>query len=142
MSDSMNVTANWSYPTAVRFGPGRIAELADACAAAGITRPLLVTDSGLAKLAITKETLTLLNDESFVECAKALGEHLASCNAESDEERVRYAVQLCLAREPSEYELQRLLEVLTVEREAETETAPWTTLARVMLNLDEFITRE
>src|ERR671929_71094 len=33
-------TANWSYPTAVRFGAGRIKELADACRAAGITRPL------------------------------------------------------------------------------------------------------
>jgi hypothetical protein len=33
-------TANWSYPTAIRFGAGRIAELADACRAAGISRPL------------------------------------------------------------------------------------------------------
>ena len=44
-------TANWNYPTAVRFGAGRIAELAEACRAAGIKRPLLVTDPGLAKLA-------------------------------------------------------------------------------------------
>ena len=43
-------TANWSYPTAVRFGPGRIKELPDACRVAGISRPLLVTDAGLAKL--------------------------------------------------------------------------------------------
>ena len=43
-------TANWSYPTAVRFGPGRIAELADALKVAGIARPLLVTDPGIAKL--------------------------------------------------------------------------------------------
>ena len=53
-------TANWSYPTAVRFGPGRIKELADACRAAGISRPLLVTDAGLAKLAITENALGLL----------------------------------------------------------------------------------
>ena len=46
-------TANWSYPTAIRFGAGRIKELADACRAAGIERPLLVTDAGLAKLPIT-----------------------------------------------------------------------------------------
>ena len=46
-------TANWSYPTAIRFGAGRIKELAEACRAAGITRPLLVTDAGLAKLPIT-----------------------------------------------------------------------------------------
>jgi alcohol dehydrogenase class IV len=47
-------TANWSYPTAVRFGTGRIKELAEACQAAGIARPLLVTDAGLAKLPITE----------------------------------------------------------------------------------------
>ena len=55
-------TANWSYPTAVRFGPGRIRELADACRAAGITRPLLVTDAGLAKLPITEKALGLLKE--------------------------------------------------------------------------------
>ncbi|MGB3554177.1 MAG: iron-containing alcohol dehydrogenase [Jannaschia sp.] len=55
-------TANWSYPTAIRFGAGRIAEIADACAAAGITRPLLVTDRGLAKMDITARTLDLLEE--------------------------------------------------------------------------------
>ena len=49
----MSLTGNWSYPTAVRFGAGRISELGDACAAAGISRPLLVTDRGLAGLPIT-----------------------------------------------------------------------------------------
>ncbi len=53
-------TANWSYPTAIRFGPGRIKELADSCRAAGIARPLLVTDAGLAKLAITASAIDLL----------------------------------------------------------------------------------
>jgi alcohol dehydrogenase class IV len=53
-------TANWSYPTAIRFGPGRLKELADACRDAGITRPLLVTDAGLAKLPITERALGLL----------------------------------------------------------------------------------
>jgi len=53
-------TANWSYPTAVRFGAGRIRELPQACAAAGITRPLLVTDRGLAALPITAATLDIL----------------------------------------------------------------------------------
>ena len=51
---------NWSYPTAVRFGAGRIAELPEACEAAGIKRPLLVTDRGLASLPITTKTLDLL----------------------------------------------------------------------------------
>jgi 4-hydroxybutyrate dehydrogenase len=56
----MTITANWSYPTAMRFGAGRISEIADACAVAGITKPLLVTDKGLANLPITAATLDLL----------------------------------------------------------------------------------
>ena len=57
----MTLTANWTYPTAIRFGAGRISEIADACAAAGITKPLLVTDKGLASLPITQATLDLLD---------------------------------------------------------------------------------
>ena len=56
----MSLTANWSYPTAIRFGAGRISEIADACMAAGIKRPLLVTDRGLADMEITTKTLDLL----------------------------------------------------------------------------------
>ncbi len=52
--------ANWSYPTAIRFGAGRIAELADACEQADIRRPLLVTDSGLAAMEITGRALDIL----------------------------------------------------------------------------------
>src|SRR5690606_3190532 len=47
--DPQSLCANWSYPTRVRFGPGRVAELPDACQALGIARPLLITDPGLAK---------------------------------------------------------------------------------------------
>src|SRR6478735_1805174 len=57
--------ANWSYPTAVRFGPGRIKELPDACRVAGISRPLLVTDAGLAKLPITQRAIDLLKAAGF-----------------------------------------------------------------------------
>ena len=56
----MTLTANWSYPTAIRFGAGRISELADACKAAGIAKPLLVTDKGLASMDITTNALGLL----------------------------------------------------------------------------------
>ena len=56
----MTLRANWSYPTAIRFGAGRISELAEACAAAGIKKPLLVTDKGLAGLPITAATLDLM----------------------------------------------------------------------------------
>ncbi|SNR75814.1 iron-containing alcohol dehydrogenase [Puniceibacterium sediminis] len=56
----MSLKANWSYPTAIRFGAGRIAEIGEACAAAGIKKPLLVTDKGLANLPITASTLDLI----------------------------------------------------------------------------------
>lgn len=56
----MTLTGNWSYPTAIRFGAGRIRELPEACAQAGIHRPLLVTDRGLAALPITQATLDIL----------------------------------------------------------------------------------
>ena len=58
----MSSTANWSYPTAVRFGAGRIAELAEACRAADISRPLLVTDRGLVALPVTARALEVLEE--------------------------------------------------------------------------------
>jgi alcohol dehydrogenase class IV len=51
-------TGNWNYPTNIRFGPGRIAELADACRVLGITRPLLVTDRGLGATPMVAEALS------------------------------------------------------------------------------------
>jgi alcohol dehydrogenase class IV len=58
----MTLRGNWTYPTEIRFGAGRISELAGACAASGITRPLLVTDRGLASLPITARALEILGD--------------------------------------------------------------------------------
>lgn len=56
----MQLVGNWSYPTAMKFGVGRISEIADACVQSGITKPLLVTDRGLAGMDITKNTLDIL----------------------------------------------------------------------------------
>lgn len=56
----MKLVGNWSYPTSIRFGAGRIAEIAEACAVAQIRKPLLVTDRGLASFAITQQTLDRL----------------------------------------------------------------------------------
>lgn len=54
-------TANWSYPTAIKLGTGRIRELADACTSLRIRKPLLVTDRGLANLPITQNALGILH---------------------------------------------------------------------------------
>ena len=51
---------NWSYPTAIKFGPGRITELADHCKAVGLKKPLLVTDKALAPLPITAQALEIM----------------------------------------------------------------------------------
>ncbi|MYZ48205.1 iron-containing alcohol dehydrogenase [Propylenella binzhouense] len=56
----VQLAANWNYPTTVRFGTGRIAELAEACRSAGIARPLLVTDPVLRPLPITARALDVL----------------------------------------------------------------------------------
>jgi 4-hydroxybutyrate dehydrogenase len=56
----MSLTGNWSYPTPIKFGAGRIKELPEACAAAGISKPLLVTDKGLANLPVTTATLDIM----------------------------------------------------------------------------------
>ncbi|MEM9197022.1 MAG: iron-containing alcohol dehydrogenase [Pseudomonadota bacterium] len=55
-----SASANWSYPTLVRFGAGRIAELPEACREAGILRPLLVTDRGLAAQPLVAKTREIL----------------------------------------------------------------------------------
>ena len=53
----MSAKANWNYPTAVKFGVGRIKELADHCRALGMHKPMLVTDAGLASLPMTQTVL-------------------------------------------------------------------------------------
>jgi alcohol dehydrogenase class IV len=57
----MELRANWNYPTSVRFGAGRISELADAVKVAGMNNPLFVTDPNLAKLPMTQKALGLLS---------------------------------------------------------------------------------
>jgi alcohol dehydrogenase len=56
----MTATANISFPTAIRFGAGRIAELPQLCRDAGIERPLLVTDPGLAAMPMVGNILAEL----------------------------------------------------------------------------------
>jgi len=46
---NVQITGAWNFPTRVITGPGRIAELPEACRTYGLARPLLVTDQGLAK---------------------------------------------------------------------------------------------
>lgn len=61
----MHTTGNWNYPTAIRFGPGRIQELPDACGELSIGRPLLVTDPGVMHLPWFTGVLARLTHEGM-----------------------------------------------------------------------------
>ena len=77
----MSLTGNWSYPTIVRVGPGRIQELGEACTYAAIERPLFVTDRNLAKLPITHQALGLLKKAGFGESLfSEVGPNPTDCN--------------------------------------------------------------
>ena len=56
------MNATWRYPTEIRSGVGRTAEIADACSAVGITNPLIVTDPGLVDLPPVRSVVGLLAD--------------------------------------------------------------------------------
>lgn len=58
--DVKSSRADWFYPTTIRFGAGRVAELPHVCKELGLSRPLLVTDSGLAELPIVKKVAASL----------------------------------------------------------------------------------
>jgi alcohol dehydrogenase class IV len=60
---------NWNYPTSIRFGAGRIAELPEHCRSLNIRRPLFVTDAGLAGLPMVARVLGLCRDAGLgIEC--------------------------------------------------------------------------
>jgi len=56
---------NWNYPTTMWVGNNRIEDLAIACKSLGISKPLLVTDNGLAKSEIVLNAVNLLKDNNF-----------------------------------------------------------------------------
>ena len=62
---SKPLRGNWNYPTTIWAGPGRISELAAACAQTGIRRPLIVTDEGLVNAPMIKNALGALKDSAL-----------------------------------------------------------------------------
>lgn len=110
------------------------------------------------------QALTLLNDPVFFEAARALGLRLLRDQRSSLEAKLSLLFQLCLGREPLPDELAEMQSLqLELKRACEldpqaavqltaglsipsdvsvTEAATWIGLARTVMNLDEFITRE
>jgi hypothetical protein len=110
------------------------------------------------------QALTLLNDPVFYECAQGLGRHVvAECDGPA-QERARQAFRQCVSREPTPAETAQLtslyeeqLALCKADPEAAkailgdppigedldpAESAAWIAVTRILLNLDEFITRE
>ena len=106
------------------------------------------------------QSLTMANDETIIEMARALGQR-AFQHGTSDRDRIGFAFRLCFARTAESSELDRLAEYVAQQRlyfasapenarklagdspiKPVEDAAAWTALSRVLLNLDEFITRE
>jgi hypothetical protein len=115
------------------------------------------------------QALTALNEPVFVECAQALGLRTLKDGGRTDADRLTYAFRRCLARPPSAAESADLLKLLAKERQhfkqpdakpmelaaadpahppqlpegtTAADLAAWTVVSRVLLNLDETITKE
>jgi mono/diheme cytochrome c family protein len=112
------------------------------------------------------QALTTLNDAVFVEASQALALRTWKNGGADDRSRLIYAFRLCLSREPDQFETQKLLELLEDQKKYFDENtaaavhvttadpdkipegvnlhkvAPWTVIARVLLNMDETITKE
>ncbi len=111
------------------------------------------------------QALTTLNEPLFVECAQALARRVLSEGGDNDADRLTFAFRSCVSRRPTKAELGVLLGVLQVQAkrfaadaekaamvigktkdstgdEATGELAAWTIISRIILNLDETITKE
>ena len=109
------------------------------------------------------QALTLLNNEVFLECSQGLAARLQQLPEGSARARIGHGFELCVARPPSPAELSRLERLLEqgiaaacrppraspagVAESANGESdsaraAGWVALSQVLLNLDEFMTRE
>jgi hypothetical protein len=87
------------------------------------------------------QALHLANDPVFVELAGFLGQRIEREGPADDAGKVAFAFRVCFARSPTAAETERLLRYLQDRRKSDPKTA-WAAVARVLMNLDEFITRE
>jgi len=107
--------------------------------------------------------LTTLNEPLFVAAAQALAMRTLQDGGKTDQDRLIYAFRRCVARPPTQQESEVLLKLLDKQRTRLSEgwlnakelagatpppgatpsqLAAWTAVSRVLLNLDETITKE
>ena len=84
----MDLTANWSYPTEIRFGPGRIVELIEVCKTLGISKPLFVTDKGLMRLQSTINIIQNLKENNI------FGGYFSNLNSNPNEGHLAEGIDL------------------------------------------------
>ncbi|MEJ7604799.1 MAG: DUF1553 domain-containing protein [Bryobacteraceae bacterium] len=90
------------------------------------------------------QALTTLNEPLFVEAAHALATRTLKDGGTTDAQRIQYAFRRCVSRKPTPAEETELLSLLAKQtnRAVEGKVDAWTAVARVLLNLDETITKE
>ena len=109
------------------------------------------------------QALTTLNNKVFVDASRALARRILNSNFSNNIDRLQFAYRLCVSREPSADELSSLADLLSAGTQWYGDQAPdaekligqprlseitiaeqaaWVATTRIILNLDEFITRE
>ncbi len=88
------------------------------------------------------QSLTMSNSTAMFELAEDFGKRIAATAAENDEQRLSFAFRECFARSLTVTEHEFLTQYLTQSRERFSEEQLWIAVARLLMNLDEFITRE
>jgi hypothetical protein len=100
------------------------------------------------------QALTLLNDDAFFELAQGMAKRVLREAPADNAGRIEYAVRLAVCRKPDAVERERLASLAAAELDeyktrpeaaqklGGAELAAWTAVSRVLMNTDEFITRE
>jgi len=108
------------------------------------------------------QALTLANDVQFITAARSLAANIVLHGSADVDKSIELAFQTCLSRQPNDIERQRLRQLFDLQSAAfqqnqaaaqafsgvteesgdATTHATWTAIARVLMNLDEFISRE
>ena len=100
------------------------------------------------------QALTLLNDDAFFELAQGMAKRVIAEGPADNAGRVAYALRLAVGRKPDSVERERLAGLVAAELDeyrthpeaaqklGGPDLAAWTAVSRVLMNTDEFITRE